>query len=344
MSFKSYSSIDEKSRRLTLDKYIARGFTDQDWVVTTKIHGSNFSVFMPNGDWKFSRRTAWLKDDESFFNYQRAIERHKEKLETLRALVLNEFGLDESYDVQVYGELFGGAYPHPDVDRIPNVAKVQDKVWFCPDVDFFPFDIYVRKEEEKNFPLDHDVFERLVQFSGFEVYAKALFTGTFQECLDYPNDYPDPIHKLYGLPEIEGNICEGNVLKPVKACCEPSGSRVILKTKNDKFTERERVPKDKSPIVPASEEAKRVIQIADEYITENRLRNVLSHMGEITQKDFGKVMGAFAQDVRKDVLGDDPEIFDKVEEDEIKRVNKTINNACAGLIKKNFVNIIDGTF
>jgi Rnl2 family RNA ligase len=267
----------------------------------------------------------------------------------IRKSVLGHFGLDDEHNVQIYGELFGGSYPHPDVEKINDVKKVQDKVWYCPDVDFFPFDIFVRKGDEgvdgsRNFPLDHDLFEKIVSEAGFTVYAKAIFTGSFQDCLDYPNAYPDPIHKLYGLPEIEDNICEGNVLKPLKACCEPSGSRVILKTKNERFTERKRVPKEKKPVVAMSDEAQKVVETADEYINENRLRNVLSHMGVITDKDFGKVMGSFAQDVRKDMEGDDPDVFSKVDKDDIKRVNKTINNACASFIKQNFVNIIDGTY
>jgi Rnl2 family RNA ligase len=348
MSFKKYSSIDEKSRKLALDKYVTRGYTTQDWVVTTKIHGANFSIFVTEGSMRFARRTGWLEDGEKFYGYEKVRDRHLFKFMDIRTAVLERFGLDKTHNVQIYGELFGGHYPHPDVERVKDVSKVQDKVWYCPDVDFFPFDIYVRKgdagiEGSVHFPLDHDVFEEIVEPLGFTAYAKALFTGSFQECLDYPNDYPDPIHKLYGLPELEDNICEGNVLKPLKACCEPSGSRVILKTKNERFTERKRVPKERKPIV-VSDEAQRVVQVADEYITENRLRNVVSHFGEVTDRDFGKVMGAFAQDVRKDMEGDDPEIFDKIEKDEVKRVNKTINNACASFMKKHFVNIIDGVF
>jgi Rnl2 family RNA ligase len=341
--FKKYTSIDEKSRKLTLDKYVTRGYTDQDWVVTTKIHGANFSVVMSNNDIKYARRTGVIPEGEKFYGHERVIEKHLDKFKSVRRLTLDHFNLGNEYTIQLYGELFGGAYPHPEVPKVQDISKVQDKVWYCPDIDFFPFDIYVRLNDEEHFPVDHDVFEEIVQEAGFEVFAKALFVGSFEECLDYPNAYPDPIHKFYGLPEIDDNICEGNVLKPLKACCEPSGSRVILKTKNERFTERKRVPKERKPIT-VSDEAQKVVQVADEYITENRLRNVLSHMGQVTQKDFGKLLGMFSQDVRKDMEGDDPEIFSNIEKDEKKRVNKTINDACASFIRKSFVNIIDGVF
>jgi len=345
MQFKKYCSIDEKGRTLTIDKYATYGYTDGDWVVTTKIHGANFSVIVGKDELKCARRTGILPEGESFYNYKKVVERYLDKIKKVRELTLKEFDLDPDCVIQLFGELFGGHYPHPDVKNVQGVKKVQDKVWYCPDVDFFPFDIYVRKSDEESFPLDHDVFERIVSEAGFVVYAKSLLTGSFEECLAYPNDYPDFIHKFYDLPEIENNICEGNVLKPVKAACEPSGSRIILKNKNEKFKEREKVkdPKKSKP-VHVSEEAKELVVLADEYINENRLRNVVSHFGELTDKDFGKVLGAFSQDVRKDMEGDDPEVFSKIDKEEQKRVNKVINNNCAALMNKNFRNIIDGTF
>ena len=343
MQFQKYCSIDEKSRSMTLEKYMVMGYTSQDWVVTTKIHGSNFSVSVGKDDIQFSRRTGVLAEGEKFFNYQKVMERHSEKIQKVRDLTISEFGLESDCVVQIFGEIFGGVYPHPDVPRVEGVSKVQKEVYYCPDVDFFPFDIYVRKSDEESFPVDHDVFERIISGAGFGLYAKALLTGSFEECLAYPNDYSDPIHKFYGLPEIEGNICEGNVLKPVKAICEMSGSRVILKNKNSKFKERSDEPREKKSF-DVSDEAQNVLDLSGEYINENRLRNVVSHLGEVTQKDFPKLLGSFSQDVQSDMVKDDPEVFDNILSEERKIVSKMINNSCAIFIRKYFVNIIDGMF
>jgi len=78
------------------------------------------------------------------------------------------------------------------------------------------------------------------------------------------------------------------------------------------------------------------------YISENRLRNVLSKIGQVTQKDFGKILGALAVDVIEDYKKDfnAPELEGKEE----KLVNKLLNGEAATLIRKNFVNIIDGEF
>jgi len=343
MPFKKYCSIDEKSRKLTLENFVARGYTKEDWGVLTKIHGANFSIIISKDKLGFAKRTSLIDEDDNFYNFRHAVVKHHEKFWEVRRLTLLEFGLDEDHEIQFYGELFGGHYPHPDVPNVVGFKKVQDKVWYCPYVDFYPFDIYVRKGEV-NFPLDQDVFERIVSEAGFTLYAKTLFVGSFEDCLNYPNDYLDPTYKHYGLPPIEDNICEGNVLKPIKACCMPNGSRVILKTKNAKFTERKREPKERKPPVEFSDEAKAVVVLADEYINENRLRNVLSHVGEVTDGDFGKIMGLFSKDVRKDMEGDDPEVFSKLEKAEGKIVNKAINTTVSSFIRKHFVNIIDGVF
>jgi len=343
MGFKRYTSIDNCSRKLTINYYNLRGYLEKEWVVTTKIHGANFSFVVNEDTIQCCNRSGPLKGEGSFFSHKKVLERYKDRLYSLRKIVLNHLDLNSDCSIQLFGEIFGGHYPHPDVKSVSGVSKVQKGVWYCPDVDFCPFDIYVEKEDDKRFPVDHDVFEELISKAGFALYAKAIFKGTFEQCLDYPNEYSDPIHKHYGLPEIEDNICEGNVLKPVKAICDPTGSRVLLKNKNEKFTERDKVPKEKREVKLLPEVAK-VVQIYDEYVTENRLRNVISHIGEITNKDFGKLMKEFTQDIREDALKDCPDLLDGIEKSSIRDVNKVLNKYCSSLIKSNFVNIIDGEF
>jgi Rnl2 family RNA ligase len=179
--------------------------------------------------------------------------------------------------------------------------------------------------------------------AGFTIYAKALFTGTFDECLAYKNEYPTTISKLHGLPDLEDNICEGNVLKPMKAMCKPSGSRIILKNKNDRFKEKEssKKVKVKKEIPPELQEA---INVAAGYITENRLRNVLSHIGEVSQKEFGKVIGAFSQDVLADFEKENADLLKDFERDELNTINKAVGKESANLIRANFLNIVDGNF
>ena len=45
------------------------------------------------------------------------------------------------------------------------------------------------------------------------------------------------------------------------------------------------------------ENDKRVLEIFSEYVTWNRVSNVLSHIGTVTAKDFGRVMGLTMKDI-----------------------------------------------
>ncbi len=41
-----------------------------DWVVTEKVHGSNFSIYYRDGQINFGKRNSLLKEDNWFYNYQ----------------------------------------------------------------------------------------------------------------------------------------------------------------------------------------------------------------------------------------------------------------------------------
>ena len=46
-----------------------------------------------------------------------------------------------------------------------------------------------------------------------------------------------------------------------------------------------------------SDDAQMLCEEIAKYITENRLNNVVSKIGTITQKDFGKLLGLYSKDV-----------------------------------------------
>ena len=344
MKFNRYNSIENTQRQKAIDDIVIYGNNEGVWVVTEKIHGSNFSLSVGKDEIKATKRSSFIEDPIKFFRSDTVIEAYEERAKVLRGLVLRDFNLDDDDvdNVQIYGEIYGGRYPHDDVDRVQNAKTVQHGVFYCPHNDFYPFDIYVRLGD-RSFPVDHDIFEKLMDEAGFKFYAKALFTGTFKECLEYKNEYQTTLPALYGLPEIDDNICEGNVLKPMKAKRTPAGSRIILKNKNDRFKEKEHTKKVKVPRETPIEVTLAVQEIAP-YITENRLRNVISHIGTIDQKQFGMLLKAFSEDVRTDFEKDHEGLLDKLTRDHLGRVNKVVNTTAAIMIKNNFANIIDGNF
>ena len=82
-------------------------------------------------------------------------------------------------------------------------------------------------------------------------------------------------------------------------------------------------------------EVKVLIQDIGRYVTENRLNNdVISKVGEISQKDFGKVMGLFSRDIIEDFKKDFKNEVSKLEDKEFKLVTKSITGKMAKLLKE----------
>jgi hypothetical protein len=64
---------------------------------------------------------------------------------------------------------------------------------------------------------------------------------------------------------------------------------------------------------------------------------VISHIGEISSKDFGKVMGLMLKDIYTDMEKDG---FDVLETEDIPLVKKTIQTEVTVFIRKDWVNLI----
>jgi Rnl2 family RNA ligase len=170
-----------------------------------------------------------------------------------------------------------------------------------------------------------------------------LSRGTFAECLEYPNEFNSELaSNLLELPEIEGNICEGTVIKSVEPLRLPNGERAILKNKNSKWTEKKKVKKNPT-VVP--DHITEMQNIAESYITENRLRNVISKVGPITEVRyaFGALMKPFTNDIIEDFMLEN-ESFSELEKAERGLVTKHIAQVAGKMIRSNLGNIVDGEF
>jgi len=87
--------------------------------------------------------------------------------------------------------------------------------------------------------------------------------------------------------------------------------------------------------VPYSEELKALVAEVEAYVTENRLTNVVSHIGEVhVPKDFGKIMGLFSKDVLEDFLKEHGGDYACLEKSEQKLLNKELNKLATDLVKK----------
>lgn len=329
--FHKYPSIENAYRTKTVNLIREMGLANDKWIVSTKVHGANFSVWYNSAEKhiRYGKRTRLLGDNASFYSYKAMVDREESKFLSL----FTELG----QDTVIFGELCGGYYFHPEVEQ-SNERCVQKGVYYSPKTEFYAFDIYT-----DNF-MNIEAANKLFLKHGL-LYAKTMFSGTLNECLEYPNAYQDPIYSWLGLPRLEkDNICEGNVIKPVDPLYFGNGSRIILKNKNEKFSEVSRGDKPKKEIdYNLDTESLIVYDFLSAYITENRLRNVISKIGEITQQDFGKTTGLFTQDVLDDGKKDGSGLneLSKVQQ---KLVKRRVQSDCVDILRANFVNILDVEF
>jgi len=290
-------------------------------------------------------RNGFIEDPSKFYGADKILKKYED---SARATFEWYYKNKNASLVIIYGELFGGSYPHPDVSRDPHGSKVQKGVYYCPHNDLYVFDVYIKgacpHPEAKYSKYDNfsNVLRVLDEVTIFKT-PKVLATGTFDELLNYKNDGLSQVYLDFDLPPIEDNIMEGYVLMPDEDLYFRSGERVAFKNKNSKFAEKSK--EKKRPLRETDHKLQAVLDAIEPYITENRLRNVLSHIGPVTNKDFGTVAKAFIKDIYEDFVKEDGDkVFNTLEQTETKTVNKMINKRASKLISSNFLNIIDGNY
>ena len=305
MKFKKYSSIENSYREKEIEKIVTNGFASDDieYIVTEKVHGTHLSLLSDRNDVKVAKRTSILNDAElsKFYDADIMYDKYKDNIKELAKYIIDKYDANE---VQIFGEHFGGIY-NDETEK--GYSKIQKEVQYIPFTDFIVFDILL-KNNYKDVFMNWDEVKNLSNKFGLKIVPE-LFRGTFEEALEYPNEFITKVPELYGLEPIEGNICEGVVIKPLKDLRLPTGDRVILKNKNDKFKEKGKVKKSKNKAVKTlTDDEKRRVQEITRYFEENRIQNVLSKGDvKLDWKQFGKLSGLFFKDALEDFIKDNPE-------------------------------------
>ncbi|WP_299674384.1 RNA ligase, Rnl2 family [uncultured Dokdonia sp.] len=323
--FKKYNSIENTYREKVIEQIHLHGYGTDTFVVQEKVHGANFSFICDGKDVRVAKRTALIEEGEQFNNYRFVLEMYKVRILELFSLLKSD--IPEVVVIHVYGELFGGSYGHPDVKKIPSMVKVQKGISYSPKNDFYAFDICVNQEKYLDVHQANSYFEKTGMF-----YAKTLFEGSLQDCLEYPNLFSTYIPLWLGYPEMETNFCEGVVIRPSKNSMFRNGSRVILKNKNEKWSEKSNVKKVVKPIEFTKDETI-LWNILHSYLTENRLINVQSKLGEFQIKTIGKTIGFFAKDALEDFTKEHRTLWDTIEKERRKVITKRLNVVSATLVK-----------
>lgn len=317
MHFKKYGSI-ENALQSAVEKIYLEELADGVFVVQEKVHGANFSLWTDGQRCWCGKRTSLLGPDSHFYNAQEILGQYQEALRHMYTHLKAEDS--EVRFIAIFGELFGGHYPHPDVPEVKGAKKVQQGVCYAPHNGFYAFDIQVN---HGNF-VDLDKASALFQKYGF-FYARPLWVGSLKTCLTFDVDFQSHIPGWLGLPALENNWAEGVVIKPNHSRFFADGSRVILKHKSQLWQENK--GKRKKAVVTTFEPSESYLNLFPEataYLSENRFLNLLSHYGEAEFPPFDKALGLFVQDALADFIKDFSD-FDKLEAQESKFFKKALN-------------------
>jgi Rnl2 family RNA ligase len=304
-----------------------RLLSEQAWV-EEKIDGSNFSMVTDGVQVRVAKRNFFLEPDENFFNYQKLS--HPQNLagtaetgaQTTDLCRAQSAAMKLHADLQLpkghavlhlYGELI------PTQKRIPYLSRLssekEDTVAF-----FFAYELHVHDSlTEKKRVVPREVWEPLARSRGF-IVNPVLFSGTLKECLALDvEDWGSVVPQLIGLSHrvpVEGIV--------IRSCVEPS---FIVKKKTRAFCEseygndRRRFFRGKGRMDPLEES---VIDLLSAGLTESRLGNVVSEIGDQMVRDAPRLANAVVLDAIKEARDDDDSPVRKITSSKLSKIQKAL--------------------
>lgn len=312
--FEKYSSLENHYNGKFIEKIRNASFdVTEPWVAREKIHGTNFSIIIERDAVTCAKRTGPILAGEDFFGYEIVLKKYNDSIKAVQHTI------KEGSSMQIFGEFAGG-----------GIQKGVD----YGEKDFYVFDILVKTAEGTNQFVDDYMMETICNTFGFKL-APLLGRGKFDELSKLPNDLDVVVHRYnkaieaHGLKEANStpfqvevenkNVAEGYVLKPCYPKFFPNGTRVAIKCKNSKFSEKSKSDKPIKAKAILTDVDKVALSTLAAYATLNRVNNVISKIGQIGPKDFGKVMGLTVQDILEEAAREEIFITDADQPDVVKK-------------------------
>lgn len=301
--FSGYEKIPQDFRKF--DEQTLNQLNKLPWVVTEKVHGANFSFIYEHKKLKFAKRKGYLQWSDDFFGFQIVVN----ALESQIISLFEELSLNIIADRYIiYGELFGGSYPHTEVISDVFFQPIQTGVYYSPNIHFYAFDIAIETNEGIKYYLNYkqviDYFEKYQL-----IYAKPLFIGKLNEALNFNTRFNSTLPAVFDLPELEHNLVEGVVVKPFTHLSKfENNFRPIIKIKNTEFDEQEKFHQAaKWSYIPDvssnSEELGFLIEELRKHITVNRLNSAISKVGALNAHNQQRLI-EIEQEFLKDIIAD----------------------------------------
>lgn len=349
-TFTGYEKIAESVAKWNLDTAGHRALRRVPWAVTEKVHGANFCfVIEADGMVRGASRRRLLDEDEPFFNWQTVRERLKAALVDVAARIAGSESNADLSTVSVYGELFGGGYPHPDVLPVPGVSPIQTGVWYAPGIHFAAFDIAVGSGDTKGY-VDWERARAFLTAAGVP-YLAPLRVGTYEQATDYPIRFDSTIPSTLGLPPLPvgSNLAEGVVIRPMREVVLPNDGgivRPLLKVKipefaeDKRFHEAERWDEPSHTHHPAGDPLDRLKWEAYNRVTENRLNAALSKVGPQPDRDRGhwarELFTLLYEEIRDEARAGDGDAWVALSQGERETWELYVRDEVRGLLKGRF--------
>lgn len=246
-----------------------------------KIHGTSCHITFKENDTFKENKLHFFSGGENHENFLKLFNQEE---------LLNKFIALGHPDVTVYGEGYGGSQQ--------GMSYLYGK-----QLKFIAFEVKCG-EYWLSVPNAEDVVKKLEL--EFVHYIKIPATI---EMLDKERD-SDSVQAvrngvdLTNLPKNKTAVREGIVIRPLIELTKNDGGRIIVKHKNKKFSERLSTPK------VYDETALKVLQdaeeIAKEWVTYERLKNILSHLKEeeIDISNIPNIIKLMLEDVTREGSGE----------------------------------------
>lgn len=339
MNHNEYEKMPKGFLSYGFDERQSRELSKLKWVVTEKVHGANFSFVYADGALKYAKRKEFLAWTDDFFGFQTVVNEMEDRvLRMFEALTTQE----GKADWILYGELFGGEYPHPEVAAVPDVQAIQTGVYYAPGIHFCAFDLAWTDAAGKHY-LDYSTAERYFKEFGI-FYAQSLFTGKLNEALQFNTRIPSTLPRQLGLPELTDNLIEGVVIKPWShSSMQYVKERPIIKVKNAEFEEEKFHEAEKWSFIPQIEsKAESMAFVVEEmmrYITFNRLESVISKIGRPAwgnEVRMNALQTEFLRDVLDDFNRDSGGIWEDLDDGQQTWVKDRLLHAIQKLMRDHF--------
>lgn len=299
------SNSDKFVKYSSIENHYQEGFLDKCpegqiyWCVTEKIHGSNFQVYYDGENLLIGSRNRFLNATDKFNGLQDIIK----ELEPNIKACYDELVIKKP--LTFYGEVYG--------DGIQKGVKYckEHKIKFFDikyDGNYLPYSIALEALKYYKLP-----YVEPIQFVQATAKNVVNLVGTRFNSIEAEDEYAN----------LETNICEGVVIKPFYEELQTrTGSRVIIKKKNEEFFENKKMPKGKPDrFIDYSKDNEAVAP----YINENRFDAVFSKE-PYKKENFGKFIKDYAEDVITDAAKDSVEV---------KNI-KNLNNIIAKTFKQEY--------